>query len=329
VIERDAILFALEASRPFGERIARHLDIELGAHEERDFEDGEHKIRPLIGVRDKHVYAIASLHADDENSVNDKLCRFLFFLGALKDASAASITAIVPYFAYARKDRRTKPRDPVTTRYVAALFEAVGTDRVVTIDVHNLAAFENSFRIRTEHLSAMPLFVRHFAPMVGEAPAAVISPDIGGAKRAKQFAWALERATGADDVPTAFVEKHRSGGVVTGGAFAGEVEGRTAIIIDDLISSGGTILRAASACHRLGADKVYALATHGIFVGDANAVLADDALERVVVTDTIPPFRLDPAVARDKLVVLDSTALFAEAIRRIEEGGSITDLIEV
>jgi ribose-phosphate pyrophosphokinase len=323
-----AVLFALEATRPFGERVARRLGVELGAHEERDFEDGEHKIRPLVGVRGKNVYAIQSLHADDEESVNDRLCRFLFFLGALKDASAASVTAVVPYFAYARKDRRTKPRDPVTTRYVAGLFEAVGTDRVVTLDVHNLAAFENSFRIRTEHLQAMPLFVEHFAPIVSEGAAVVISPDVGGAKRAKQFAEALERAVGGE-MSTAFVEKHRSGGVVTGGAFAGEVEGRTAIIIDDLISSGGTILRAANACRKLGANEVYAAATHGIFVGKAGEVLVDDALEQVVVTDTIPPFRLEPAAVRDKLVVLDSTALFAEAIRRIEEGGSITDLVEV
>lgn len=321
-------IFALDATREFGEGVARRLGLELARHEERNFEDGEHKARPLISVRNRNVYVVQSLSGGPEESGNDKLCRLLFFLGALKDASAASVTAVVPYLCYARKDRRTKPRDPVTTRYIAALFEAVGTDRVVSIDVHNQAAFENGFRCRTEHLQAMPLYVEHFAPLARAQPVAVVSPDIGGAKRADQFAQALERAAGRE-VPTAFVEKHRSGGVVTGGAFSGEVEGSAAIIVDDLISSGGTIQRAARACRELGATSVQAVATHGIFVGDAGSVLADEALERVVVTDTLPPFRLDPALAREKLTVLDSTALFAEAIRRIEEGGSISELVEV
>jgi len=199
---------------------------------------------------------------------------------------------------------------------------------VVTLDVHNLAAFQNSFRCRTDHLLALPLFVEHFTPIARDQPVVVVSPDIGGAKRARGFGEALERAV-EREVATAFVEKHRSGGVVTGGAFAGEVKDRVAIIIDDLISSGGTILRAARACRDLGARKVYAAATHGLFVDNAGEVIADDALEQVVVTDSVPPFRLDPAVMRDKLVVLDSAPLFAEAIRRIDEGGSITELVEV
>jgi ribose-phosphate pyrophosphokinase len=178
------------------------------------------------------------------------------------------VTAVVPYLCYARKDRKTKPRDPVTTRYLACLFEAVGVDRVVTLDVHNLAAFQNSFRCRTEHLTALPLFVERLAPMGREEPVVVVSPDIGGAKRARGFAEALERAI-EREVPSAFVEKHRSGGVVTGGAFAGDVSDRVALIIDDLISSGGTILRAAHACRELGAREVHAIATHGLFVEGA------------------------------------------------------------
>ena len=321
-------LFALNATRDLGERIAERLGIELSAHEERDSEDGEHKARPLESVRRRNCYVVQSLHGGPEESANDKLCRLLFFLGALRDASAASVTAVVPYLCYARKDRKTKPRDPVTARYVAALFEAVGVDRVVTLDVHNLAAFQNSFRCRTDHLLALPLFVEHFAPVVRAQPVVVVSPDIGGAKRARAFGEALERALGRE-VATAFVEKHRSGGVVTGGAFAGEVKDRVAIIIDDLISSGGTILRAARACRELGARTVHAVATHGLFVDHAGEVIADHALEQVVVTDSGPPFRLDPAVVRDKLVVLDSAPLVAEAIRRIDQGGSITELVEV
>jgi ribose-phosphate pyrophosphokinase len=328
VSDADLVLFALNATRELGLRVAGGLGIELSAHEERDFEDGEHKARPLVSVRRRSCYVVQSLHGGPEESANDKLCRLLFFLGALRDASAASVTAVVPYLCYARKDRKTKPRDPVTTRYVAALFEAVGVDRVVTLDVHNLAAFQNSFRCRTDHLLALPLFVEHFTPIARDQPVVVVSPDIGGAKRARGFGEALERAV-EREVATAFVEKHRSGGVVTGGAFAGEVKDRVAIIIDDLISSGGTILRAARACRDLGARKVYTAATHGLFVDNAGEVIADDALEQVVVTDSVPPFRLDPAVMRDKLVVLDSAPLFAEAIRRIDEGGSITELVEV
>ena len=301
VAEGDLALFALNATRDFGERIAQRLGIELSAHEERDFEDGEHKARPLVSVRRRNCYVVQSLHGGPQQSANDKLCRLLFFLGALRDASAASVTAVVPYLCYARKDRKTKPRDPVTTRYVAALFEAVGVDRVVTLDVHNLAAFQNSFRCRTDHLLALPLFVEHFAPIARAQPVVMVSPDIGGAKRARGFGEALERALGRE-VATAFVEKHRS---------------------------GGTILRAARACRELGARTVHAVATHGLFVDPAAEVVGDAALEQVVVTDSVPPFRLHPAALRDKLVVLEVAPLFAEAIRRIDGGGSITELVEV
>jgi ribose-phosphate pyrophosphokinase len=324
----DLALFALNATRPFAERVAARLGTELCAHEERNFEDGEHKARPLESVRGRNCYVVQSLYGGPDQSANDKLCRLLFFVGALKDASAASVSAVVPYLCYARKDRKTQPRDPVTTRYVACLFEAVGVDRVVTLDVHNLAAFQNSFRCRTDHLSALPLFVERFAPIAREEPVVVVSPDIGGAKRARAFGAALERAI-EREVPSAFVEKHRSGGVVTGGAFAGDVRDRVAILVDDLISSGGTILRAAHACRELGAREVHAVATHGLFVENATEVVADDALEQVVVTDSVPPFRLDLATVGDKLVVLDSAPLFAEAIRRIDQGGSLTALAEV
>jgi ribose-phosphate pyrophosphokinase len=326
--EGDLALFALNATRPFAERVAARLGKALSAHEERESEDGEHKARPLESVRGRNCYVLQSLHGGPDQSANDKLCRLLFFLGALKDASAASVTAVVPYLCYARKDRKTKPRDPVTTRYLACLFEAVGADRVVTLDVHNLAAFQNSFRCRTDHLTALPLFVERFAPVIGDEPVVVVSPDIGGAKRARAFAEALECALGRE-IPSAFVEKHRSGGVVTGGAFAGDVRDRVAIIIDDLISSGGTILRAAHACHELGAREIHAVATHGLFVEDASKMIADHALEQVVVTDSVPPFRLDAATVGDKLAVLDSAPLFAEAIRQIDAGGSLADLTDM
>ena len=157
--DTEVAIFTLNASRDFGEKVCAHLHLPLSAHEEREFEDGEHKARPLVSVRGKDVFVIQSLYGDAHQSVNDKLCRFLFFLGALRDASAARITAVIPYLCYARKDRKSKPRDPVTTRYVAAVFEAMGIDRAVTLDVHNLTAFQNAWRISVDHLEAKKLFV--------------------------------------------------------------------------------------------------------------------------------------------------------------------------
>jgi ribose-phosphate pyrophosphokinase len=270
---------------------------------------------------------IQSLYGDAGQSVNDKLCRLLFFLGALRDASAERVTAVVPYLCYARKDRRSKSRDPVTTRYVAALFEAMGVDRLVTLDVHNLAAFQNAFRIPTDHLEARQLFVRYLAPLAGNQEVVVVSPDIGGVKRAEAFREALSAALGRP-VSSAFVEKYRSAGVVSGEAVVGDVADKTAIVIDDLISSGTTLARAAQACQSRRAKMVYAVATHGVFAANANQVLSGAPLEKVVITNTIPPFRLDPGLVRDKLTVLDMTPLFAEAVRRIHSGGSIVELLE-
>ncbi len=328
-MDNDApIVFALHVSRTFGEDVARQLGTGLSACEEREFEDGEHKSRPLVNVRNKNVYVIQSLYGDAQQSVNDKLVRLLFFIGALKDASATRVTAVVPYLAYARKDAKTQTRDPVTTRYMARLFEAAGTDRVVTLDVHNLAAFQNAFRCRTDHLEAAKLFVSYFASRLREEPwITVVSPDIGGMKRAERFRQALGRALNREP-NVAFMEKARAKGVMRAGRLIGDISG-TAIIIDDLISTGGTLLHAAGACRESGATKVYAAATHGVFVGSANNLLSGTVLDGVVVTDTIPPFRLDPGLARDKLTVLSVAPLFAEAIRRIHSGGSLVELLEI
>ncbi|MDA8128704.1 MAG: ribose-phosphate pyrophosphokinase [Betaproteobacteria bacterium] len=322
----DALcLFALDATRPYGERVAAALGLTLARHEEREFEDGEHKARPLESVRGRDVYVIHSLHGEPGMSANDKLVRLLFFIGALKDASAARVTAICPYLAYSRKDRRTKPRDPVGTRYVAQLFEAVGTNRVLTLDVHNLAAYQNAFRIPAEHLEARSLFVAWLAARLGDEPVAVVSPDAGGVKRADALRDSLARALGRS-AGFAFMEKRRSEGVVSGEAVVGDVAGKTAVIVDDLIGSGTTLVRAAAACRALGAKRVFAAATHGVFAGDAGAVLADAALEKVLVTDTIPPFRLPPALLGSRVEVLDTTPLVAEAIRRLHGGGSLVEL---
>ena len=318
-------LFALNATAELGKAIAERLANPLSAHEEREFEDGEHKARPLDPVGGADVFVIQSLHGGPDASANDKLCRLLFFIGALKDAGAARVTAVVPYLCYARKDRRTKPNDPVTTRYVAAMFEAVGTDAMVTLEVHNPVAFENAFRCRTVTLTAAPLFV-DYASQLKDEKLCVVSPDTGGAKRAELFREALEAVCGRP-IGKAFADKHRSAGVVTGDLFVGDVEGATALIIDDLISTGGTLVRAARAARTARARRVVALAAHGLFMEGAALTLADPALERVVVTDAVPAFRLAPGATRNKLDILPCAPLFAEAIARLHEGRPLTDLL--
>jgi ribose-phosphate pyrophosphokinase len=316
-------LFAPEATRYLGEAIAEELQQPLSLHEERGFEDGEHKIRPLAAVQNADVYVVQSLHGGPSESANDKLCRLLFFIGALKDAGAARVTAVVPYLCYARKDRRTKPNDPVTIRYVASMFEAVGVDAVVTLEVHNPAAFENAFRCRTVALTATPLLADYARRLTGEK-LCVVSPDTGGAKRAELLRQTLEAASGRP-VAKAFADKHRSSGIVSGDLFAGDVGGATALIIDDLLGTGNTLLRAARAAQNAGARRVIAMVIHGLFLTGSAELLTDPAIDRLVTTDTVPPFRLKPEILRDKLVTLPSAPLIAEAIRRLHGGEGPSD----
>lgn len=321
-------IFALDSSRPLGEKVAGLLQVELSPHEVREFEDGEHKIRPLVDIRNRDVYIIYSLHGEEKQTGADKLCRLLFFIGALKDAGAARITAVVPYLCYARKDRRTKPRDPVTTRYVAQLFEAVGADRIMTIDVHNIAAFQNAFRCSAIALDAQAIFARYIAAEIGEEPVAVVSPDLGGEKRAELFRQRLEKLLNRP-ITKGFMDKYRSMGKVTGETFAGDVVKRTVIVLDDLISTGGTMARTAAACRKHGSEKIWLFATHGVFSADAPANLQDVSIDRIIITDSAPlPTRVDTTGFEARLTVISVAGLIAEAIRRCNTGGSIEELLE-
>ncbi len=325
----DGALFALGFSADLGNRVAEHLGVALSAHEERDFDGGEHKSRSLVGVRGRDCHVIASLAGDQSVSANDRLCRLLFFIGALKEASARSVTAVVPYLCYSRKDRQTKARDPVTTRYVAQLFEAVGTDRIVTLDVHNVAAFQNASRIPTDHLEATQLFVEHVGRTTTSRDLVVVSPDIGGVKRAERFRQRLAEDLGIP-VELAFTAKHRSRGVLTGSdRVLGQVDGRVAIVIDDMISSGGTMRRVAEMLVGQGAASVVLMATHGLFTPGSLELFDDPAVTQVVVTDSVDQTARSSEVTRGRLVVLGTGSLLAEAVGRIDRGGSISELLRL
>ncbi|MFO1413834.1 MAG: ribose-phosphate pyrophosphokinase [Burkholderiales bacterium] len=318
-------IFALEAGRAYGSAVAAALNTPLGSHEERVFEDGEHKARALESVRGADVYVVQSVYGDAQFSVDAALMRLLFFVAALKDAAAGRVTVVAPYLAYARKDQKTKPRDPVTVRYIATFFEAAGADGMVAIDVHNVAAYQNAYRCRSEHLEAAPLFVDHLVPRLPPGPVTVVSPDAGAIKRADAMRLRLAAALGRP-VDVAFVEKYRSDGGLRGEALVGDVAGRTAVIVDDLVSAGNTIARAARACRAHGAGRVVACATHGVFAAEANAVLAEAPLDEIVVTDTLPPWRLTDPRVLSRLTCVRTVPLVAEAIRRMHDGGSLVAL---
>jgi ribose-phosphate pyrophosphokinase len=238
------------------------------------------------------------------------------FMATLREHGCARVSAVVPYLAYARKDRQTKPFDPVTLRYVAQLFEAVGTAQIFVLEAHNVAAFQNAFRCPTVHLEAHSAFEAMVSEGLGEQAVAVASPDPGGVKRAQLWRESLALTLGRP-VGFAMVDKRRSAGLVSSdNLVAGDVNGMTVMLLDDLIASGDTMRRAAVALRGAGARQVLAFAAHGLFVGSAAEVLRDESIGQVIITDSVPPFRL-PAVhdVRKKLRVVSAAPLFAQAIR--------------
>lgn len=280
------LLFAPKASLQLGTRVAEALGASLAHSEEREFDGGEHKMRPMVDVCNEDVYVVQSTCGDANASANDKLCRLLFFAGALKDAGARRVTAITPYLAYARKDRRTQTRDPVTTRYVASVMEAAGIDSVVTLEIHNEAAFDNAFRCHTVRLEAADVFAADVARVVADQPTVVMSPDVGGVKRAQLLRECLVHTLGRD-VDLAFMEKRRVSGVVSGETVVGELDGRAVVIYDDMIASGSTILRAGQAARRAGAKAVHVAAAHAAFLPAAAQLFEARIADNILVTDSI------------------------------------------
>lgn len=319
-------MFVLHGTEELARSMSDGGQLSFDAVEERDFPGGEHKSRPLVSVRNEDVYVLHSLHGGDgSQSPADRLLKLLFFLATCRDNGAARITAIVPYLPFLRKDQQTKPRDPVTSRFVALLFEAVRPDMVVTVEAHNQAAFQNAFRCPTIHLEMRHLFAAEIAKATVPGKLVVLAPDSGGMRRVNQFRETYV-AEGHGEARLAMMEKHRSEGLVSGDLFAGDVTGADVVILDDLISTGGTVLRSADACMSRGAARVFAVATHGLFTPEAAGLFYAQSVHRVLVSDSAAPFSL-PAIPQDKLQVVSCATLLAETVKRLHGGGSIHRLL--
>lgn len=326
----EMAVFSLHSGRDFAALVAAHLGIEVGLHEEHDFADGEHKIRPLQSVRDRDVYVVQSLFTDCEYSLNDRLVRLLCLLGVLRENGAGRVTAVIPYLCYSRKERKTKARDPVTSRYIAQLFEAMKLDRIVTLDAHSSAGFDNAFRCNSERLSARGVFIDYLLPDLRGKNITVASPDVGGIKRAEQFREALQEQINTP-VSAAFMEKYRSGDRVSGSNVVGHVRDRTVLIVDDMIVSGSTLKRAADAFRESGATEIIGIATHGNFSATVAGVVKEPTLAtsgpaRILVSNSISPRLLPDALYRNTIEVVDVSPLIGDAIYRLHHRGLVSQL---
>jgi len=318
--------YALTESAELGRATCTEAGLELSTLEERVFDGGEFKLRPLTSVRNRTAYVFQSLAGSPRASIADSFVRLLFLLNGLRDAGATRRIALIPYLAYARKDRRTQLRDPVNTRYVAQLLEASGADRVIALDVHNPAALDNAFRIPVDHLTALPMMADRIASRLGSAMLVVVSPDIGGIKRAQMFQEILEERVG-HPIELALLEKRRASGKVVTGRLIGDVAGREAIIVDDLCATGGTLIRAADKCREAGATAVHVAVSHTPLPEGLAAVLAAASVTTVLATDSVGSQLARAPALQQKLVILPIAALFGQAVRRISSGKPIAPLL--
>ena len=318
-------IFDLTPHHALGRDIAHAAGYPVAAVEIQAFKGAQHNVRPLVSVHGEDAFVVSCLHDTGGMSVNDNLVRMLFFIATCRDHGAARVTAVAPWLPYARKDRVTKAHDPVSSRYVAQLFEAVGTDTLVTVDVHNLAAFQNGFRCKTIHLDTLRLFSAEAAGQAGDAPIAILSPDLGGVKRAELLRQAVEMVCNKH-ASLAVVEKHRSAGVIGGSLFAGEVAGHDVWIVDDMIESGETMLRAAEACRQRCARSVHLLATHAFCAGPVMQRLLDPAIASLTVTDTAGPISLPAPDPRFRTLSVEP--MIGQCLARLHTGQPISPVLD-
>src|SRR5437660_7805713 len=269
-------IFAGNANRPLAEEICAALNKWLGEAMVKVFADGEIYVQINENVRGADVFVIQPAGTP----VDRHLMELLLMIDALKRSSAERITAVLPYYGYARQDRKDKPRVPISAKLIASLIERAGADRILALDLH-AAQIQGFFDVPVDHLFAAPVMIDYFKPQ--ETPhLTVVSPDAGGVERARAFATRLR-------VPLAIIDKRREDAeTVEVMNVIGEIAGRTCIIVDDMIDTGGTLVNVAQTLKEKGAEKVFACCAHGVFAKDAIAKICDSPLERVVVTDSIP-----------------------------------------
>jgi ribose-phosphate pyrophosphokinase len=305
-------IFSGNSNIPLAREICGHLAVPLGAAKVRSFSDGEVMVEIGENVRGRDVYIVQSTCAP----ANDNLMELLIMVDALKRASAARITAVIPYFGYARQDRKVAPRTPITSKLVADLISTAGVSRVLTMDLH-AGQIQGFFNIPVDHLYAAPVILKDIKERFTSS-LVVVSPDAGGTERARAFAKRL-------DTGLAIIDKRRSGPNVSEVMnIIGEVEGQTCIVVDDMIDTAGTLCQAAQALMEKGAVEVYACATHAVLSGPALERINQSSLKEVVVTNSIPVS--DKVKECPRLRQLSVAELLAEAIRRIHGDESVSSL---
>jgi ribose-phosphate pyrophosphokinase len=312
---KDVKIFSGNANKALAEAICKHLNTGLGTAEVGTFSDGEKSVSIYETVRGSDVFVVQSTCYP----VNDNLMEMLVMIDALKRASAGRVTAVIPYFGYARQDRKTKPRDPISAKLVANMITAAGADRVLTMDLH-AAQIQGFFDIPVDNLLGSPIFVDYFREKFAHCheETMIVSPDVGSVARARTFAQKLE-------MPMAIVDKRRqkanSSEVMN---IIGDVQGKRVILLDDMVDTAGSLCGAAKALMELGGAKsVCACATHGVLSGPAVQRIEESCMDEVVFLDTIPR-RAD--CASSKIKYLSVAHMFAEAIDRIYEEVSISKL---
>ena len=301
------------SNRPLVKHICKELGLNLSRSDVTHFSDGEININITETVRGADVFIIQST----STPVNDNLMETLILIDACKRASAGRINVVLPYYGYARQDRKTKAREPITAKLVADLLTTAGADRVVTMDLH-AGQIQGYFDIPVDHLSAIPILANYFKPFICENTV-IVSPDLGGVTRARNFANIL-------DLPIAIIEKRRpkanESEVMN---VIGDIADKDVILVDDIIDTAGTICKAASVLKNFGAKKVYGCATHGVLSGPAIERISDSALEKFIITDTI---QLPESCRIDKIEIVSVAYILAKAIRRINENESISVIFD-
>ncbi|KPL83355.1 ribose-phosphate diphosphokinase [Herpetosiphon geysericola] len=304
-------IFTGNANIPLARSIASHLNLNLGRAIVGVFKNGETRVQLEENVRGSDVFIVQSL----TTPVDHHLMELLLMIDALRRASAQRVTAVIPYYGYAKQEKKTTGREPISAKLIANLIATAGADRVLTMDLH-APAIEGFFDIPVDHLQAGPLIADHFRSR-NMKNVVVVSPDAGGVGRANKF----RERIGAS---LAIIAKQRPAPDVSEVVeMVGDVAGKHAVIFDDMISTGGTLAEAAKTLKERGAISVVACATHGIFAGNAVELLGDSVMEEVLVTDTIP---LPPEAGAARIAQISVASLFAEAIIRIHKDLSLSAL---